>query len=88
MFENRGIIALFLLGGFFAASSLKQSGSVGMRIGGGVAIVLLLGVNAVLYRNAAIDPDPEFPTSAAERYRKPVVASICFATGLAMLLLG
>jgi hypothetical protein len=51
-----------------------------------VAVIALLALwNAVMYRKAARQTDPEFPRSAVERYTRPVGASVSFVGGFLLI---
>lgn len=54
-----------------------------------LAVVLLLGAwNVKMYLNARNPGDPEFPTSAIERYTRPVIATASFVVGFGIFFVG
>jgi hypothetical protein len=91
--EHKGVIAIFMLGGFGAGSLLepllanKQANSLAENLGIGSVVLLLLFWNVLMYRKAAKLVDPEFPASALERYMRPGFATVCFLAGFFMVVI-
>lgn len=91
MLPHSRLVALYLVGGFVFGLALEpvMRGKSDLETPAlaaiGLAAVLLMLWNVVMYRRASRDPDPEFPTSPVERYLPAVSATLSFLLGMGLV---
>lgn len=86
------LIASYMIGGCALGCLLepildrtKQPSSGGMVAGILAVTLILVLANVWMYRKAARQPDPEFPTGLWERYANAVTASASFVLGFILI---